>query len=630
MAEVAEEYDPKYEFLAPKYVNLLEAASEAALYDGADEWFDQLQSKTELVKESLVTQQEIRSKEQKSSLDTKNEGERNAGYLGQSGKELYGEVDSTTHFQEKNASEKENYSGQINAKGSVEENREKKEYPVTQKEETSPPSLSNSRDSHSSQPVDQQPHKTFPIKGNEGFSNIKHYSKSEKSILTEQLESGNRNKVQHKNKYFNGSRCDESIVTKGSRCKTANSVQHVEESKQNLSCVRKNRSVGPPAFRTEQRAFLHKERRKSSTDMNSKVNEPRTPKNFGASWKPRITIPQSPKFHSERRLRHCVERALRPEPNAKMQLVKVVRRVHGQTLTVPESPIFHTQKRADTHRALKGVPLTYEEEEMQKIQAERNALRKTIRSGRQNCAKTFNFHDLKPTKDTNQRMATIPRTFTFATQERSLQRRNSALNGTTSKTIGKVFLDNNKHVESRNTSMTLDQKLLKIPCRLPAERSVGNKPQSSVKLGSPPSTVETEKEDFSTTRKPQSISNLSRKKSSFVADPKKDVFTRLYEHGKRRTCEASPTTNKSLLTDNNRTRQPVILSGRSLPQTRPVSNVTDAKDKKVDDKRHVEHSTLRPQYAFRHNSPVHNKSRRASRVPLVENEQVVETSTKMN
>ncbi|GJQ08556.1 hypothetical protein GpartN1_g347.t1 [Galdieria partita] len=630
MAEIAEDYDPKYEFLAPKYVNLLEAASEAALYDGADEWFDQLQSRTELVKESLVTKQEMSYEQQNSSVDTNNEGERQTGYSGQSKRESHNEQVSTLHFQETNASEKENYSGELNIRNSVKEISNSQVYSASQEEGKRPASMRNNSDNHSNQPsVDLQQHRTFLEKENEVSSDIEHYRKSEISILTHHFETSNENKIQLENKYFNNSKYPDTTTTKEWRRKSAKLIQIVGESNQNQSLSRENRGTGPPAFRTEQRAFLHKERRKSSTDFNSKVNEPRTPKNFGASWKPGITIPHSPKFRSERRLRHCVERALQQGPNGKMETSKVVRQVGGQTLTVPESPTFRTQKRAETHRALKGVPLTYEEEELQKIQAERNAVRKMIHSGQQMCARTINFNNVKSTKETNQRMATVPRTFTFATQERSLQRSNRILKEPNSKSVEQVSSNCKKPVESRNTSVTQDRKMQKIPCRMTTVKLLGNKGQTSTSLGLT-SSANKSREDSSTTRKHQVASVPSRKKSSSLEAPKVDVFTRLYRLGKRHTEEPSPSTNKTLAKNNNQLRQPITLNNRSLPQIRTVSNVTSARSRKADDKRQVEYSKLRPQYAFRHNSPVHNTSRRASRVPLVENEEVVERSMKMN
>jgi len=604
MAQVVEDYDPKYEFLAPKYVNLLEAASEEALYDGADEWFDELQRKTELAQDSSQKiSHSFLEEEESPFFDGKSNGETPAENFAR----VQIDSDSTVHM-----AEKENNKSELNTKESFKENNKHYVGQELQQNEKTLTENTKTIEQHLDQVVGPQEQERLS-KQRTSLEDVQQSPEPiQPVVLKEQLESNYANQIHQPDEILDDHYCHKN-VTHINADKDADSNQHIEQPKHNLFHAREKKTCGPPALRTEQRACLHKERRKSSTDINQKMNEPRTPKNYGESWKPSITIPHSPKFHSERRLRHCVERSLQQRPNEKTKPVKVVRGGGSLTLTVPESPTFYTQKRAEAYRALKGVPLTYEEEEMHKIQAEREALRKTIQSGRQVCAKAIHFNDSRPSKERNNREATIPRKFNFATEERSLQRSNSMLKGSDSNNVQQGS-SNSKSDSTHSLQVARERTTPSNTSRSTGAKRTNTLLRSFSKTGS----IDIKRTgDSSRTANSEASREPSRNKNFSVGQQKTDVFTRLYQSGKRRLLEALPNTNKSVAADKSKTQRPVILNSRVLPKPRTVSNGNNTEKNKAD---REEHGKLRPQYAFRNNSPIHNKARRASRVPIVENE----------
>lgn len=236
-------------------------------------------------------------------------------------------------------------------------------------------------------------------------------------------------------------------------------------------------------------------------------------------------------------------------------------------------------------------------------------------------AKAINFQEFKAKKEKIQRIATIPRAFTFATQERSVQRSSNTLKATDSNIVEPVSSTWNKSNDSQHSSLVQDHKMPRVQRPNPAVQRTSDQLQTSTKTRA---TENQKRKDSPTTRRGPRESIPSKQKGSSLDAPKIDVFTRLYQSGNRRSQQTSLHSNKLHPKAQSETRQPVIFNTRSLPQLRSVSNFKSTKNKPREDKRQVEQSTSLPQYAFRSNSPIHNKCRRASRVPIAENEQVVE------
>ncbi|GJQ11323.1 hypothetical protein GpartN1_g3114.t1 [Galdieria partita] len=434
-------FEPLFEFEAPKYVDLRYAASEEGFNDGADDWFDQMKTKSSSIDSNLrsssrdsenakrgerTTWKELTSNKPSSESNLRTDSHMVTARIVQlqqkngavTRQQCAVQCDKTRKFQTADPIKEVDESQQVLTEATNQINLLSLGHNHSQSE----PSVSNKFKKNSSKIYSLMKPGMIPSSVNEA----KHKGNSPENNDTIRMTSIERKKGVAKNTLAKRVPIELSTERYHSEAKAKN-ISVTEVLPSNTSTPNRNNQVAErqrtttnkrisachttqpktPKFFTDERALRHRERVEKLREQSKAFIEPKTPKEYGLSWKPQPTRAKTPHFRSDLRLRHCVEKVLlerekQSHSSRPKELPRIV--AFGQ----------HTARRAEMYKQQKNI-LSHEEMELMKIEDERRKLRETIMKSRDNFKRALDAPILA-TSNIQIRKSTVPKEFHFHTQ----------------------------------------------------------------------------------------------------------------------------------------------------------------------------------------------------------------------